>query len=154
MKTLKVGFCAIAFIIIATLISGCVATGHAFTEFAKPSGEQALLYIYRPFGRVARGGGPEMLLDGRALGTLLDSGYAAEYLAPGKHRVTAKGNIWNWAFPDLNFEIDVLPGSTTYILFTPAVASAAPGYIRFTEVFSVIDSSIARSEITNCRRIN
>ncbi len=85
---------------ISTALWGCSASGPMFKKLASPASDSALLYIYRPFNNVAQVGGPEMFVDGKSVGKLLNKGYVAIHLSPGAHQVVAKGNIWDWDFPE------------------------------------------------------
>lgn len=136
------------------LLGGCAATGPQFTEHKPPKQEESRIYFYRPYSMVAQGGGPAITIDEKKVVTLLNKGYTVAYVPPGQHRIGAKGNIWNWAFKDLEISITTAPGSTHYVRIIPGyLGSSVVGdtvTTSFSQAFSVVENGIARKEISAC----
>ncbi|MBD1390659.1 DUF2846 domain-containing protein [Neiella sp. HB171785] len=66
-------------------LSGC-ASGPQFSE-VPPSKDYAVLYVYRPYQFVGGGIQPVLRINGLKISKVLDGGYTAVKLEPGKHNL-------------------------------------------------------------------
>ena len=107
----------------AILLSACATGGELGKQAlsAAVTAGKARLVIYRsnPMGGLIQ---PNYLVDGRPVGASKPNGFVACELAPGKHNISVANTSLN-----VNLgggtdkaEVDLLPGTTTYIRATPS----------------------------------
>jgi hypothetical protein len=82
-------------IIAAALLSACAASGPAFV--AEPtSGNQSTIYLFRPSKFANGGASPDVVLDGRKVGSISNGGYLPLHVPSGSHTLEIPYNAWSW----------------------------------------------------------
>ncbi len=77
-------------VIPSILFIGCMAT-KPYAEI-KPSGNEAIVYIYRPESPIYRGTPYFVYINGKKLGTIINAAYLPARVKPGNNTVSLKEN--------------------------------------------------------------
>jgi hypothetical protein len=112
------------FVGLALLLSGCAATGPAFSPVA-PSNDRALVYIYRSGDYMFGARDTYFIVDNKAVAELSLSGYTYFYATPGKHVLEQE-----WPFdiaitPFIHrarLDVEWKAGETYYYKFAPIMS--------------------------------
>jgi Protein of unknown function (DUF2846) len=154
-----------ATIAIALLLCGCVASGQQFKLEAKPDGNRAMLYVYRPATILGIGNPdvPFIHLDGRRLGRIRIGGYLAIPISPGRHKLTTTESLLGNDTGRIRGDAVVAApaGSTIYLRYTESIKAIVPiplpvGVVLLSSgsyVFEFVPEAEALAELANTQAI-
>jgi len=138
-------------LLILTILTACGATGPTYQSLDLTTPENSVIYIYRPSHFVGAASYPEITLDEKHLGSLKNGGYLVKEISPGKHKLTTKGNAWNYALAEKTIMFEAMPGESKYARYLiNASVSAVVGtvvYINSDNAFHFVKPEYARKEI-------
>jgi hypothetical protein len=109
---------------LAAVLGGCVAAGPVGFQKFEPRPDNAVLYVYRESKIPACGISDDVYIDSKKVGELPNGSYLVSFLAPGHHTVEVKFSAINslW-YKDSKKEIDVKPGTQSFLLFDVTMTS-------------------------------
>lgn len=102
--------------LVASAVSGCVASGAKFTRETPFEPGEALLYIFRPSGFTGIAQRPDVKVDGQNLGSLVSGSFFVKKLGIGRHEIllTGAGNPFTWNYPDHTEVVEIKTSGTYY----------------------------------------
>lgn len=103
------------FLIIVCLIalSGCSASGPAYSQYQSQEANSSVVYIYRPSKSVNCCVAPAVYIDGQKKNSLKNGGYVVYELEPGAH-VVAVGD-GKYGFEKSDLQLDLSAGESYYL---------------------------------------
>lgn len=120
MKTL------LALALTSLLLAGCAGSRSAFQLQTPQVAGNAMLYLYRPeastpgLAKPLRLSYPEVLVDGRSVGTIAYNSYLPIELQPGKHRIRLTGltaQAKDWEPRDIDQVVTVRAHQNNFLRF-------------------------------------
>jgi hypothetical protein len=121
MKTILIAFAGAVI-----YISGCTASGPAFTPGKIVDANKAVVYLYRPFSVAGCALTPHVYIDEVKHGPLKNNGYLVYLVEPGKRMVELRDAMWDGP---LTIYPDTEAGKQYYIRCTLAPYKIALGVI-------------------------
>jgi hypothetical protein len=146
---------AFVFFISLLLLTGCMATGPAFTEAPPPTGDNAIIYVYRIANFGASGARATFYVNDKQVFALRAGGYSYFVVPPGNYVLSQD---WYQGYPDIHLgafakelkvRVSVKSGETHYFRFE---ANAAPsGYHEVLAQWDLheVSGSVGRLEIAD-----
>ena len=101
-------------ITVAALLSGCAASGPTFVA-SPSSSNQSIIYLFRPAKFANGGSSPDVVLDGKKVGSLKNGGYIPLSVSPGPHTLEIPFNAWNWDVRCASVTLQVGGGTSHYV---------------------------------------
>ncbi len=147
----------LALLVVAIALSACSATGPVFTRHTDPASGEALIYLYRPNRWTARAGAPQIFINGQKSIKLLNKGYTAAYVVPGKIDILARWSVL-WESRHMSTLLNANSGTTHYVRYLPTLEYIIPlpygaSVTKIRETFGPVEESMALTEIKDCRYI-
>jgi len=168
-KVNKTFFTITVSVLILLFLNGCGATGKQFSEFAQPTNDQGLIYIYRPsnFEASAMDQVVYDITNNKTIGLLKNNGYIQYLVKPGDLTIAVSSNpnighaIAGFLLVDLStvaiaetinpsekpkrvFTIKVKPNIITCLRWSASSISNTPN--------GVVDNKTCRKEIGKTRQ--
>jgi hypothetical protein len=149
----------ISAIILVLLIVGCSATGPTFKPESTSNGENATVYIYRPFQYFNAGGWPKIYVNGKEKFSLKNNGYGTVRLKPGTHVIKAEGSMLftNWYPEPASIKLSAEANKIYYIRVTPqhdsTYATGATVSLTGSAQVVLVTASAAKKEISKTKKV-
>jgi hypothetical protein len=146
---------AFVFFISLLLLTGCMATGPTFTEAPPPTGDNAIIYVYRIANFGASGARATFYVNDKQVFALRADGYSYFVVPPGNYVLSQD---WYQGYPDINFgtftkdvkvRVSAKSGETRYFRFEANAAPAGYNEVEFQWDLHEVSASVGKSEIAD-----
>ena len=135
----------------ALVLTGCAATGSAYTQAPQPQGNQSLVYIYRVDTFALGGRDAYFYVDGTNVADLSRNGYTWFHAPPGDHVLQQKWPIDVSMFQKIEAPVTWEAGKSYYYRFVTLGGDGRPGTITIRWQLSQVSESQAQQEMTNTK---
>ena len=129
------------------LITGCTASGPAFSPIGNPDINKSLVYIYRPYSVICCGVAPYVYIDDVKHEQLKNNGYLVYTVDPGKRIIETNCKLSD----PLTLYLDVVAGNEYYVRWS-VEAKTNFGTIIHTFKFGLIPEEYAIQEIRQTKK--
>lgn len=138
-------------LLLACVLSGCIATGEKFRREIPAGPEEALLYIFRPSGFIGVAQRPDVKVDGQPLGSLVSGSFLVKKVGIGRHELllTGEGNPFTWNYPDRLETFVIMTSGNYYFRYAPSSSMRTPNVMVHSYSFYPVSESQAMEELIN-----
>jgi hypothetical protein len=142
-------------------VAGCITGPGTIFQFSAASQEESIIYVYRTPALWGAGMYPNIEVDGKPAGALPNGAYLLIRTTPGKHVITAKGNLASMtAGKETPLPIETEAGDEVFVRFrfekegefrilgTMASSVVTP---RHVQALHLVDAKTALEEISSLK---